>query len=116
MTSAGVSRVERREMFLPSKEETYGNIEGLMSHFMLIMDYWGVRPPVGETYHAVEGANGELGFYMVSDGKGRPWRAHCRGPCFFPMAALHEMLIGGMMADIIPAFGSVNMIAGELDR
>lgn len=116
VTAAGVNRVDRREMVLPSKEETYGNIEGLMAHFMLIMDYWGIRPPAGETYHAVEGANGELGFYMVSNGEGRPWRAHCRGPCFFPMAALHEMLTGDMVADIVPTFGSINMIAGELDR
>ncbi len=105
-----------RSFSLPPKEETYGNIEGLMAHFMQIMDNWGVKPPVGETYQAVEAANGELGFYLVSNGEGRPMRARCRGPCFFPMAALHKMIVGGMMADIIPAFGSINMIAGELDR
>ncbi|MFH1068475.1 MAG: NADH-quinone oxidoreductase subunit D [Candidatus Glassbacteria bacterium] len=111
-----VNLVGDRTLTLPSKEETYGNIEGLMAHFMQVMDNWGVRPPVGEAYHAVEGANGELGFYLVSDGSGRPMRARCRGPCFFPMAALHEMLVGDMIADIVPAFGSINMIAGELDR
>ncbi|MFC1544702.1 NADH-quinone oxidoreductase subunit D [Gemmatimonadota bacterium] len=105
-----------RTLRLPSKEETYGNIEGLMAHFMQIMDNWGVKPPVGDAYQAVEGANGELGFYLVSNGEGRPMRARCRGACFFPMAALHEMLIGNMIADIVPAFGSINMIAGELDR
>ena len=105
-----------RTIRLPSKEETYGNIEGLMSHFMQIMDNWGVKPPVGEAYQAVEAANGELGFYLVSDGTGRPMRARCRGACFFPMAALHEMITGDMMADIVPTFGSINMIAGELDR
>ncbi|MFC1613686.1 NADH-quinone oxidoreductase subunit D [Gemmatimonadota bacterium] len=105
-----------RNISLPPKEESYGNIEGLMGHFMQIMDYWGVRPPKGETYQAVEAANGELGFYVVSDGTGRPLRVRCRGACFFPMAALHEMLIGGMIADIIPTFGSINIIAGELDR
>ena len=106
----------RREITLPSREECYGNIEGMMAHFMLIMDCWGIKPPKGEAYHAVEAANGELGFYVVSDGTGRPMRVRCRGPCFFPMAGLHEMLIGGMVADIIPTFGSINMIAGELDR
>jgi len=111
-----VNLVGDRTLTLPSKEETFGNIEGLMAHFMQVMDNWGVRPPVGEAYHAVEGANGELGFYLVSDGSGRPMRARCRGPCFFPMAALHEMLVGDMVADIVPAFGSINMIAGELDR
>ena len=115
-TAEGVNLVGERTMTLPSKEETYGNIEGLMAHFMQIMDNWGVRPPVGEAYQAVEGANGELGFYVVSDGTGRPMRSRCRGPCFFPMAALHELLTGDMVADIVPTFGSINMIAGELDR
>jgi len=114
--AAPVKLVEDRRIVLPPKEETYGNIEGLISHFMLIMDNWGIKPPPGEAYHAVEGANGELGFYVVSDGSGKPMRARCRGPCFFPMAALHEMLTGDMVADIVPTFGSINMIAGELDR
>jgi NADH-quinone oxidoreductase subunit D len=101
---------------LPPKETTYGSIEGLMNHFMLIMDGYGIRPPRGETYFAVEGANGELGFYIVSDGTDRPYRVRCRPPCLPPMAALHRMLEGGMVADIVPTFGSVNMIGGELDR
>jgi len=114
--AGNVRLVEHREMTLPSREECYGNIEGLMANFMLVMDNWGIRPPKGEAYYAVEGANGELGFYVVSDGTGKPMRARCRGPCFFPMAALHEMLTGDMVADIVPTFGSINMIAGELDR
>jgi NADH-quinone oxidoreductase subunit D len=105
-----------RKVVLPSKEDTYGNIEGLMNHFKLIMDYHGMRPPAGEAYFPVEGANGELGFYVVSDGKDRPYRVHCRPPCFFNMAGLHTMLEGYMVADIIATFGSINMIAGELDR
>jgi NADH-quinone oxidoreductase subunit D len=105
-----------RRVVLPSKEDTYGNIEGLMNHFKLIMDYHGIRPPAGEAYFPVEGANGELGFYVVSDGKDRPCRVRCRPPCFFNMAGLHTMLEGYMVADIIATFGSINMIAGELDR
>jgi NADH-quinone oxidoreductase subunit D len=101
---------------LPPKEATYGSIEGLMNHFMLIMDGYGIRPPRGEVYFPVEGANGELGFYIVSDGTDRPYRVRCRPPCLPPMAALHRMLEGGMVADIVPTFGSVNMIGGELDR
>jgi len=101
---------------LPPKETTYGSIEGLMNHFMLIMDGFGIRPPRGEVYFPVEGANGELGFYVVSDGTDRPYRVRCRPPCLPPMAALHLMLEGGMVADIVPTFGSVNMIGGELDR
>lgn len=105
-----------RRVVLPSKEDTYGNIEGLMSHFKLIMDYHGLKPPVGEAYFPVEGANGELGFYVVSDGSDRPYRVRCRPPCFFNMAGLHTMLEGYMVADIVATFGSINMIAGELDR
>jgi NADH:ubiquinone oxidoreductase subunit D len=105
-----------KRVVLPPKEATYGSIEGLMNHFMLIMEGYGIRPPRGETYVAVEGANGELGFYVVSDGGDRPYRVRCRPPCLPPMAALHRMIEGQMVADLIPTFGSVNMIGGELDR
>jgi NADH-quinone oxidoreductase subunit D len=105
-----------KRVALPPKETTYGSIEGLMNHFMLIMEGYGIRPPAGEAYFPVEGANGELGFYVVSDGSDRPYRVRCRPPCLPPMAALHRMLEGGMVADVVPTFGSVNMIGGELDR
>jgi NADH-quinone oxidoreductase subunit D len=108
--------VADKRVALPPKEETYGSIEGLMNHFMLIMEGYGIRPPMGEAYFPVEGANGELGFYIVSDGTGRPYRVRCRPPCFPPVAALHRMIEGEMVADVIPTFGSINMIAGELDR
>ena len=71
---------DAKRAVLPSKEDAYGNIEGLMNHFKLIMDYHGIRPPTGDTYHAVEGANGELGFYVVSDGQDRPYRVRVRHP------------------------------------
>ena len=105
-----------KRVVLPPKESTYGSIEGLMNHFMLIMEGYGIRPPAGEAYFAAEGANGELGFYVVSDGGDRPYRVRCRPPCLPPMAALHRMIEGQMVADLIPTFGSVNMIGGELDR
>jgi NADH-quinone oxidoreductase subunit D len=105
-----------KRVILPPKETTYGSIEGLMNHFMLIMEGYGIRPPPGEAYFAVEGANGELGFYVVSDGTDRPYRVRCRPPCLPPMAALHRMIEGEMVADLVPTFGSVNMIGGELDR
>ncbi|HSE93693.1 MAG TPA: NADH-quinone oxidoreductase subunit D [Methylomirabilota bacterium] len=105
-----------KSVVLPPKETTYGSIEGLMNHFMLIMEGYGIRPPPGEAYFAVEGANGELGFYVVSDGGDRPYRVRCRPPCLPPLAALHRMIEGEMLADLIPTFGSVNMIGGELDR
>ena len=107
---------DKKEVVLPAKEDTYGNIEGLMNHFKLVMYGHGIRPPMGEAYFPVEGANGELGFYIVSDGRDQPWRVRVHPPCFPIMAALPKCLVGGMMADLIPTFGSVNMIAGELDR
>jgi NADH-quinone oxidoreductase subunit D len=112
----GRVNVGDKRVVLPPKETAYGSIEGLMNHFMLIMEGYGIRPPAGEAYFPVEGANGELGFYVVSDGSDRPYRVRCRPPCLPPMAALHRMITGEMVADLIPTFGSVNMIGGELDR
>ena len=112
---AGIAAGEKRA-FLPPKEDTYGNIEGLMQHFKIVMHGHGVRPPKGEVYFPVEGANGELGFYIVSDGSNRPYRVRVRAPCFAIMSALPKLLIGDMMGDLTPTFGSVNMIGGELDR
>jgi NADH-quinone oxidoreductase subunit D len=108
--------VHDKRVVLPPKEDTYGSIEGLMNHFMLVMDGYGIRPPAGEAYFAAEGANGELGFYVVSDGTDRPYRVRCRPPCLPPVAALPRMIEGEMVADLIPTFGSVNMVGGELDR
>jgi NADH-quinone oxidoreductase subunit D len=105
-----------KRAFLPPKEDTYGNIEGLMQHFKLVMYGHGIRPPKGEVYFPVEGANGELGFYIVSDGTSSAYRVRVRPPCFAIMSALPKLLIGDMIADMTPTFGSVNMIGGELDR
>jgi NADH-quinone oxidoreductase subunit D len=107
---------DEKRVFLPPKEDTYGNIEGLMQHFKLVMYGHGIRPPKGEVYFPVEGANGELGFYIVSDGSNTPYRVRVRPPCFAIMSALPKLLIGDMVADLTPTFGSVNMIGGELDR
>ncbi len=102
------------KVVLPPKERVYNSIEGLMNHFKLIME--GIKVPAGEVYQAVEGANGELGFYVVSDGSGRPYRVRVRPPCFLAMSALNKMLLGHMIADIITTFGMINMIGGECDR
>ncbi len=107
---------DEKRAFLPPKEDTYGNIEGLMHHFKLVMFGHGVRPPEGEVYFPVEGANGELGFYVVSDGAGCAYRVRVRPPCFAIMSALPKLLAGDMIADMVTTFGSVNMIGGELDR
>ena len=100
----------------PAQRGYLRDIEGLMQHFKLVMHGHGVRPPKGEVYFPVEGANGELGFYVVSDGSGNPYRVRVRPPCFAIMSALKKLIIGDMIADLTPTFGSVNMIGGELDR
>ena len=92
----------------------YGNIEGLIEHFKMVME--GHQPPEGEAYVAVEGGNGEVGFYVVSDGSGDPVRVRLRPPCFNYVQAMRHMTIGHYIADIVPIFGSINMIGGELDR
>ena len=90
------------------------SMEALIHHFKMVTE--GVSVPSGEVYVPVESPRGELGFYVVSDGGDRPYRVRCRPPCLPPMAALHRMVEGEMVADLIPTFGSVNMIGGELDR
>ena len=99
---------------LPPKEKVYGSIEGVMNQFKLIME--GARVPAGEAYGFGEGGNGELGFYCVSDGGGRPYRVKVRPPCFPIFSAFGEMVKGLMIPDAVAILGSINIIAGELDR
>lgn len=101
---------------VPAKDDTYTSIEGLIRHFKFFMKGHGIRPPRGEVYFSVEGGNGELGYYIVSDGTDRPWRLHLRAPCFHVVSALEQLIQGRYVADVIPTFGSMNMIGGELDR
>jgi NADH-quinone oxidoreductase subunit D len=108
--------VRDRPVSVPPKEDTYTTMEGLISHFLFFMDGKGIRPPQGDVYFSVEGGNGELGFYIVSDGTDKPYRLHLRAPCFHVVAALEQLIKGRLIADVIPTFGSMNMIGGELDR
>jgi NADH-quinone oxidoreductase subunit D len=111
---AGPIAITDPRFFLPPKHEVYGSIEGLMNHFKLVIE--GQKVPAGEVYVATEGGNGELGFYLVSDGSGRPYRVRVRPPSFYGMGALGAMLRGHMLADIIATFGQINMIGGECDH
>jgi NADH-quinone oxidoreductase subunit C/D len=111
---SGPIEVDDPAIKLPSKQDVYGNIEGLMNQFMMVIH--GVKTPPGEMYCSTEAANGELGFYIVSDGSGVPYRVKCRPPCFAIFQAFPEMVTGGMVADAVAALGSINIIAGELDR
>ena len=76
----------------------------------------GLRPPAGELYDATEAANGELGFHLVSDGSGQPYRLKVRPPCFAIYQSFSDQITGGLLADVIAVLGSMNLIAGELDR
>jgi NADH-quinone oxidoreductase subunit D len=114
MLPDGPVTVDDRRCVLPEKQLVYTEIESLINHFKLIID--GPQVPAGECYVAHESANGELGFYIVSDGTGTPWKLHCRAPSFVHMCGVHRMLDGYQLADIVPTFGSINMIGGECDR
>ncbi len=110
----GPVQIDDRRISLPPKEGVYTNIEDLMNHFELIQD--GIRPPMGEVYSYWEAANGELGFYLVSDGGKTPYRLRCRGSCFYIFQAFNEMIRNGYISDAIAALGSLNIVAGELEK
>jgi NADH-quinone oxidoreductase subunit D len=114
MPDDGPINVDDPRIVYPDKDEVYTTIEATIAHFKLVME--GLRTPKGEVYSFTEGGNGELGVHIVSDGSGTPYRVRVRPPCWYNLAASREMLLGGMIADIIPTFGSVNMIGGECDR
>jgi NADH dehydrogenase I D subunit len=99
---------------LPPKDKVYNTMEGLINHFKLIMH--GVRPPKGEIYSVTEGGNGELGYYIVSDGGPIPWRVRIRPPCFANYSCFSKIVQGQMIADAVATLGTINIIAGELDR
>lgn len=101
------------EWYLPSKEEVYNNMEALIYHFKIVMGESDV--PEGEVYHAVEGGNGELGFYLISDGGRCAYRLHFRRPCFIYYQAYPEIIKGAMLSDAILTLSAMNVIAGELD-
>jgi NADH-quinone oxidoreductase subunit D len=101
------------EFYLPPKQEVYSKMEALIWHFKIVMGE--IEVPVGEVYHAVEGGNGELGFFLVSDGGRTPFRLHFRRPGFIYYQAYPEMIRGGVLSDAILTMSSMNVIAGELD-
>lgn len=100
-------------VYLPPKKEVYTKMEALIWHFKIIMGE--IDAPAGEVYHAVEGGNGELGFYLISDGGRTPARLHFRRPCFIYYQAYPEMIKGSLLSDAIVTMSSLNVIAGELD-
>jgi len=110
----GPIMVDDWRIVLPPKAEVYGTIEGVIAHFKLVME--GVPVPPGEVYDSTEAANGELGWYLVSDGSGRPYKVHVRSPGFAILSGVPRMIEGRMLADLIPTFDTINMIGGEVEQ
>lgn len=110
---ASVFHADAPEFYLPEKADVYSKMEALIYHFKIVMGETDLPP--GEVYHAVEGGNGELGYYLVSDGGRTPYRLHFRRPCFIYYQAFNEMVAGGLFSDAVVTLSSINVIAGELD-
>ncbi len=110
---AEVYHADVPEYYLPPKQDVYTKMEALIWHFKIVMGE--IDMPKGEVYHAVEGGNGELGFYLISDGGRAPFRLHFRRPCFIYYQAYSELTKGAMLSDAIITMSSLNLIAGELD-
>jgi NADH-quinone oxidoreductase subunit D len=106
--------IEDRRIRWPGKAKVFNRMEELIVQFKLVTE--GGSPPAGEVYHAVESANGEIGFYLVSDGTGKPYKCRCRAPSFSNMQALGPMILGRQLADVVPTFDLINMIGGECDK
>jgi NADH-quinone oxidoreductase subunit D len=114
MADDGPVNVDDPRFVLPPKQDVYTTIEATIQHFKLVME--GAKVPAGEVYSYTEGGNGELGFYLVSDGTGTPYRWRIRPPCFAITGGLSKLINGAMLSDIVPTFGSLNMIGGECDH
>ena len=110
----GPINIDDKKVMLPPKHEVHTSMEAMINHFKLVIE--GIQPPAGEIYDVTESPNGELGFYVISDGGAHPYRIKVRPPCFYTMAALKRLIEGGMVADIVAILGGLNVIAGELDR
>ena len=110
----GPTMIDDPRCALPQKKETYNTIESMIRHFKHIVD--GIKVPAGETYSFLEGGNGELGFYVVADGTGRPYKAYVRSPSFVHLSTASQLIHGHFIADIVPIFGMINMIGGECDK
>jgi NADH-quinone oxidoreductase subunit D len=114
MPDEGPINLDDPRIVLPAKEDVYTTIEATIQHFKIVME--GIKVPAGECYSYTEAGNGELGFYLVSNGSGTPYRVRIRPPSFASTQALKQMIEGLMIPDVIPTFGSLNMIGGECDH
>jgi NADH:ubiquinone oxidoreductase subunit D len=113
---SGPVNVDDRKLALPTKEQVYQDMESLIHQFKIVMPGHGIAPPVGEVYSSTEAPNGELGFYLVSDGSGVPYRVRIRPPSFYNHQTFPVQITGRLISDAVSALASLNVIAGELDR
>jgi NADH-quinone oxidoreductase subunit D len=111
---SGPFRTADRKLSLPPRDELYTSMESLIHHFKLVTE--GIKPPAGEVYAAVESPRGELGYYIVSDGSGKPYRVHMRAPSFVNLQALGPIMEGRLIADAVACIGSLDPVLGEVDR
>jgi NADH-quinone oxidoreductase subunit D len=114
MPDEGPIHIDDPRIVLPPKEDVYTTIEATIQHFKIVME--GIKVPAGECYSYTEAANGELGFYLISDGSGTPYRVRIRPPSFASVQGLEQLIVGNMIPDVVPTFGSLNMIGGECDH
>jgi NADH-quinone oxidoreductase subunit D len=110
----GPWRIDDRKIVPPPKDELVESMESLIHHFKLFTE--GLKPPVGEVYTAIEGARGEMGYYVVSNGTGKPYRFHMRAPSLYNLQALPTMAKGYLVSDLIAMIGSIDFVLGEVDR
>ncbi len=106
--------VDNWKIYPPNKSDIGRNMEALIYHFKLFTE--GIRVPAGETYMAVEGPKGEIGYYIVADGSGKPYRVRVRGPSFYNLSSLPLMVQDRMLADVVASIGSIDIVLGEVDR
>ena len=114
MMPQGEIKANLPKQVLPQKAEVYSKMEELIHDFMIVN--FGINPPVGEVYHAIEGSKGELGFYIVSKGEGHPWKCKIRSPSFIHIQALPHLIKGRMVSDVVAIIGSIDPIMGEADK
>jgi NADH-quinone oxidoreductase subunit D len=110
----GPWRIDDRKIVPPPKDELVSSMESLIHHFKLFTE--GLKPPPGEVYSSIEGARGEMGIFLVSDGSGKPYRFHMRAPSLYNLQALPHMSRNHMVSDIIAIIGSIDIVLGEVDR
>src|SRR5256885_13726246 len=110
----GSVKADAPKVVLPDREKMKTQMEALIYHFKIVTE--GFTVPAGEVYHAVESPRGEMGYYVRSDGTPKPYRVHMRAACLANLQALEKLCVGRLLADVVAAIGSIDIVLGEIDR